>query len=269
MTFSTINDSAAGQVAGQMAGPCESDSGYLENSSYTGIMISQGTVENALKAPASYEDVVNGARGITRYQPLKTPYDETNGIQDASGDEIDIVSRGHIWARTEEAVAVSDKPYCRYTANGTGKTILGNFRNDADFTSVDILLEDASPAESETWTLTFTANTVELGSVVYTNDASPTIKEAVDGLVALVNTGLYGQHMTAANVSDTTVRITPRIPGESIAVVAAASGGSATATVDTVTNTSPAESTCAPVQGTFRSAVLAAGIAKLEINLPH
>ena len=266
-TFGDILTTAAAAVAGQPAGPYDRDSGVLDVDAPAGVALTAGTATNSFKLPTSFAEA-QAALGVNLYNPFKTPEDADNGIQDGDGDEIDICRSGLIWAVCEEACTPAQTPYCRYTANGTGKTQLGAFRNDADFTCIDVLLEDASPAVSETWALTLSVDSVALGTVTYTNDASPTIKEAVDGLVALVNTGVYGQHVTAANVTDTTVRLTPRVPGESVACTAAASGGSATATVDTVTNTSPAESCCAPVQARFRSTSTGAGVVQLQVNFP-
>lgn len=64
----------------------------------------------------------------------------TEGLKDK--EDGDVLRKGRIWVRVEEAVAPGEAVYFRHTASGPN-TFLGRFRNDAD-TATATLVANAS-----------------------------------------------------------------------------------------------------------------------------
>jgi hypothetical protein len=260
-------ESCDAQVAGQFAGPIDRDSGFLDNDVRTGLLLSQGVAENSFKSPASAADVTRNGRGISLYLPLKTPHDETNGIQDAVGDFVDVAAEGFMWVRTEETIALGDAVYARHTAKGAN-TILGNFRNDGD-PNVATVTVGGTWAENETATVQVTVTKGGVASVLpactATGDAAPT----VDEMGAALNAALVLQEANGFDVvysaSTDTLVFTPRTDVDSITVAVSEASSAGTITVDDGT----VENTCALVpNASWRSACTGASIAKLEVNFP-
>lgn len=85
--------------------------------------------------PAASTDITDVTKflGVTIFQEALSgswPPTATAGIYQ-QGQLVSILKRGFIWVYTEVAVAITDTPYCRYSANG-GLSVLGRFRNDND-----------------------------------------------------------------------------------------------------------------------------------------
>lgn len=85
--------------------------------------------------PAASTDItdVTKFQGVSVYAPSITgawPLPSTTGIYQ-QGQLVNILRRGRIWVYAEEAVAITDTVYCRYSSNG-GNTILGRFGNTSD-----------------------------------------------------------------------------------------------------------------------------------------
>jgi hypothetical protein len=260
-------ETAAGQVAGQLAGPMDRDSGVLDVSCRTGLLLVQGAAENTFKVPTTVANVRNTCRGISLYVPLKTPYDVTNGIQDAAQDFVDVGSNGFVWARTEETIALGDKVYARCIAKGAN-TILGNFRNDAD-PNVATVTVGGTWAENETCTVQVTVVkdgvSTLLPACVATGDAAPTVDEMGAALnAALVLQEGWGFDVVYSASTDT-ITLTPRADVDSITVAVSEASSAGTIAVDDAT----VENTCAEVPGAaWRSACTGASIAKLQVSFP-
>jgi hypothetical protein len=270
MAFSVL-ESVVGAVAGQEAGPCEFDSGVLDDDTATGVLLTQGATDDSFKLPTTAAEIV-AAQGVSVYDPFKTPHDETNGIQDADGDEIAIVKKGWIWARTEETIALGDKVYSRFLANSTGKLQLGAFRNDADPASAVVTVSNTNIHENDTFTVTIsdTLTGDQLATATATADASPTPAEVVTALVAALV--LY-EHLGfdvadgGASSSDRLLTVTPRASRSGLTVAVSTVGG--VITVDGAASSTAAHNHCAEVvNARWRGVCTGASICKLEVSFP-
>lgn len=79
-------------------------------------------------------------QGITL---LSRQYEDAVDAQNHSGfpdkESVVFLIEGDILVRVEEDVTFGDPVYFRHTANGTGKDVIGRFRNDADTATCDLL----------------------------------------------------------------------------------------------------------------------------------
>lgn len=89
---------------------------------------------NKCKLPAVAADITSSrAIGFTKVDESE----DASGF--ATGEMVAVLKKGQIWVVAEEAVSPGDTVYVRYTANGTGKTVLGAVRNDVDSTTAGAL----------------------------------------------------------------------------------------------------------------------------------
>lgn len=85
-----------------------------------------------VKLPAAATDEVGGILCMEfDHDPLALA-SKADGIGVLSGDPVSVMEEGKIYVITEEDVVENDPVYCRHTANGAGKLILGAFRKSSE-----------------------------------------------------------------------------------------------------------------------------------------
>lgn len=89
-----------------------------------------GKVRNAAKLPSSAAEAARpGAMGVVMLDSTRE-----GGVDWPALHPTPVVRRGRIWVLAESAIARWTHPFVRFAA-GTGGTVLGGFRADADVTS--------------------------------------------------------------------------------------------------------------------------------------
>ena len=97
-----------------------------------GVIVCQGTADNAVKVPASAANVA-AAKGVVLYNALMpAPSDDATTNDFAAGRAVSVMNEGVIWVICEDAIAAGAAVFCRHTANGAGKLQLGAVRSDND-----------------------------------------------------------------------------------------------------------------------------------------
>jgi 2-keto-4-pentenoate hydratase len=97
-----------------------------------GVLVCQGTADNAVKVPTSAAEVA-ACKGVVLYNALMpAPGDDATTNDFAAARAVSVMNSGVIWAVCEDAIAAGAAVFCRHTANGGGKTQLGAVRSDND-----------------------------------------------------------------------------------------------------------------------------------------
>lgn len=114
---------------GLVEAPNQADliSRFAEIAINNGLGVCQGTDEKGAKLPGTGTDVTGkGFLGVAVYDPSKmVNWPSGTTAPYPIGQLMTVVRKGRVWVKVEEAVAVTDTPYCRVTAGGNG---VGSFR---------------------------------------------------------------------------------------------------------------------------------------------
>lgn len=98
-----------------------------------GIFVVEGATEGTFKLPALSTDKLAGVIANTF---ARNPGDQSVSLSGTDAimpnGSANLMCEGAIWVVCEEAMAIGDDVYFRYSANGAGKLQLGAVRNDAD-----------------------------------------------------------------------------------------------------------------------------------------
>jgi hypothetical protein len=166
-------------------------------------------------------------------------------------ETFDLLRKGRILVKAEQAVAVTDDVYLRYTA-GAGDQTVGRFRKDADGT-----------AQVDTITIT-AANSVSYSVAVdgkaynYASDASATQAEIQAGLAAAMTAD---PNCPVTPSGTTSLILTAKVAGKAFVT----SAGANLAVANTTPNAAKAEKIS---NARWATATSGEGLAVLEINLP-
>lgn len=114
-----------------------------------GLFVCRDAADDKCKAPTSASEVQDTGFGFVVFDAASAPADGATADYDA-GQTVPVMSWGRMWVQSEEAMAIGDAVYVRYSANG-GNTVLGKIRNDAD-TSHCALLSGARVIQASTST---------------------------------------------------------------------------------------------------------------------
>jgi hypothetical protein len=110
----------------------DTDSVLLEAATPAGVVVSQGTAVDGAVVPASAAAVI-AAIGVVIYNPLQpAPSDVATTNDFPAGTAAFVMTEGDIWMVCEDAINAGAQVYCRWAANGGGKTQLGAVRSDND-----------------------------------------------------------------------------------------------------------------------------------------
>jgi hypothetical protein len=95
-----------------------------------GVFVARGTSENKVLLPAAATDVLVGVVESSFWAENQS-LSGSAGVA-ASGGSMNVIESGTVWMPVEEAMAVGDPVYVRFTSDGGDNTQKGKIRNDAD-----------------------------------------------------------------------------------------------------------------------------------------
>jgi hypothetical protein len=134
-TSYSINQDAA--LEGQLA-----DSGIKDVMSYTaeedlkfGRAVLQGTADGQCLLPAGN---ITGLLGVAIHQHKEQGLVGSQDAKYLEGDSVNVLKKGRMWVKVEEAVVAQDPVYVRHTTGGGG-TELGAFRKSADTSTAAVV----------------------------------------------------------------------------------------------------------------------------------
>ncbi len=174
--------------------------------------------------------------------------------------EMPILEEGSAWVVCEEAMAVADSVYVRFSANGAGKLVVGAIRNDSDGVAQ---VTTVTPGASQNTTLftirvSFADRDYEFTTV---SDGSMSATEVCDATrVAMAADTAFTARCVASGSA--TLILTGQVAGEAFEV-----SNDGTGTI-TVTATTPPAVHCRKVKGArVDVAASAAGVCKIVFSL--
>lgn len=278
MSQTTYNATLAAGYAGLLADITASEIVSKRNSDAAaalpfGIGVKQDTADDDAKPPTSLTDKLMGVLVYSNSHNnigLLTLSATIAGASVLTGDRIDVMTKGKIYAFPEQTVANTDPVYCRFaTSVNTGTlTQKGSFRKDADGVAQ---VSTVTPTAANTTIYVLKVETTDKNGkrsvfeFEYISDGSATATEIVTGFKTLMAADAVFAALVAATGTttlimttvDTTgsVTFTSQSEGDGVLAVAATTPAAATASLVKGAKWATAGSTTVPAMLQFHDLV--------------
>lgn len=206
-----------------------------------GVFMAQGTEGKAASLAAATDKLC----GIVLNSFARNPGDSALSLSgtEAYGPKaiMPICEEGPVWVVCEEAMAIGDDVYVRYSTNGTGKLIVGAVRNDPDGVA-QVTTVTPTAANSTEYSLRVQLSNGKSYTFSMVGDGSASATEIVTGLkTAMAADAAFTAAVVATGT--TTLILTGQVAGDAFVVSEVSDG------VLAVVATTPPAAHCRKVKG--------------------